>query len=199
MKVKQQNVKSFEFTVDEPEAFFKYIQTNLALFQGHLLILKGDRVSDVLTFLEDNSLCYVNATACELQTKKRQTPVVVAPENNKLTEKVEKKVVETSTVPLERMVIHRPLRSGEELVTNQDVTVFGRVNSGARIECKGNVEIFGLIDGTIIANGEYLLIQHVGSSGVVSFHAQTIDHQHFDGTLKKIMMKNDQLVIKELA
>lgn len=192
MKVKQLTLKAFEFEIEDDEAFIEYYSKNAPLIQGHQLILKGRVSADVRAFLEDKKAVYVDLNEKTLITrKKRSTPVLEEQTNATVmaTADVEKATEKSS-------VYYRPIRSGEGIESENDLVFFGRINSGAIIECSRSVQIFGIIDGLVRSDGEYLLIREIGQ-GSVYFHGEELDKSHLDGKLKLIKYE-DGIVFKDV-
>ena len=192
MKVKQLTLKAFEFEIEEDAAFIEYYSKNAPLIQGHQLILKGKVSADVKAFLEDKKAVYVDLNEKTLVTrKKRSTPVLEEPISAQdFSKENVRKVNEKASV------YYRPIRSGEGIESEDDLVFFGRINSGAIIECSRSVQIFGIIDGLVRSDGEYLLLKEIGQ-GSVFFHGEELDKSHLDGKLKLIKYE-DGIVFKDV-
>jgi septum site-determining protein MinC len=100
-------------------------------------------------------------------------------------------------VKRDKLIISKPLRSGEEIITEDDIVVFARINSGAIIKTDGNAEIFGIVDGHIEVNGDYLILKNI-NKGEVIFNSESLDKTIFNGIIKKITFVDGVLDIKEL-
>jgi len=199
MKLKQQNLKAFELTIDDEEQFRSYLSKNAPLMQGHLLVLTNSPTENLSTFLKEQNFCFVSTENCELNSRKRQTVKVQEepkeenpqPEPTKSEEKVIAPLIE------EKTILHRPVRSGETINAKGDIVVFGRINSGAILNISGNGEFFDIIDGTINCNGDYLILQSIGK-GSVTFNSETINKEILKGSLNLVTYKNG-IIIKEIA
>jgi septum site-determining protein MinC len=193
MKVKQQTLKVFEFEIDESRAFTEYYTKNAPLIQGYLLMLSGNVTAEVLEFLDEKEAVYIDTKAKPLQIrKKRTTAVLDEPFTRGNASSTEVKM------PGEKSptVYYRTVRSGEEIYSDEELVFFGRINSGAVIESSGSVQIFGIIDGLVRSEGEYLLLQHIGQ-GSVFFHGEELDASRLDGKLKLIKYDNG-IIFKDL-
>ena len=194
MKVKQQTLKGFEFEIDDEAAFEEYYEKNAPLLKGHLLILRGKVGSSVQDFLDKRSVGYVNANEKDIVTrKKREDAVVEASVAKPLVNKVLSQ--ETAVIP-ENCVYHRTIRSGEEIESDSDLVFFSRINSGAVIESSRSIQIFGIIDGLVRSDGEYLILREIGK-GTVVFHGEELSKSQLDGQLKLIQYK-DGIIIKDI-
>ena len=189
MKIKQQTLKGFECDIDDASAFKTYYTKNAPLMQGHLLILKGAVTTEIKAFLDDKKAIYVDATENELSTrKKRSTAVLELPEAE---------VVKSAPATASNVVYHRTIRSGEEISSSDNLVFMQRINNGALIESTGSISIFGIIDGLVRSDGDYLLLQNIGK-GTVFFHGEELDKSQFSGQMKLVEYKNAQIVIKEV-
>ena len=194
MKVKQQTLKGFEFDIDSDEAFKEYFIKNAPLLNGHLLILKGTVSENVQSFLEDKSVAYINANEKNLQTRKKRSTAVL---DDSLTRSIENQLNEAGAIhPKENTVYYRPIRSGEEIESQTDLVFFSRINSGAVIESSRSIQVFGIIDGLVRSDGDYLILKEIGK-GNVFFHGEELDKSQFDGQLKLIRYQYG-IVVKDI-
>lgn len=194
MKVKQQTLKGFEFEIDDEAEFEEYYQKNAPLLNGHLLILRGKVSKDIQNYLDKKSVAYVNKNEKNIVTRKKREEAVV--EDSPTKPFVNKTVVIDTAVIPENCVYHRPIRSGEEIESDSDLVFFSRINSGAVIESSRSIQIFGIIDGLVRSDGEYLILREIGK-GTVVFHGEELTKSQFDGQLKLIQYK-DGIVMKDI-
>jgi septum site-determining protein MinC len=94
-------------------------------------------------------------------------------------------------------VYYRTIRSGEAINSQNELVFFERINSGAVIECSQSVQVFGIIEGLIRCDGEYILLKEIGQ-GTVLFHGEELDKSQFDGRLKLVKFNKNAIVIKEI-
>lgn len=192
MKVKQLTLKAFEFEVDSTESFIDYYTKNAPLIQGHLLILKGDVNSEIQSFLQERNIAYINSNETSLLTrKKRSSAVLQEPALQEPTP-----VQEAPSLAKSSSVYYRPIRSGEAIELEEDCVFLARINSGAIISTSACVQLFGIIDGIVRSDGEYLLLKEIGQ-GSVFFHGEELDKSQFDGRLK-LVQYNNGIVIKDI-
>lgn len=192
MKVKQLTLKAFEFEIEDDDAFIEYYSKNAPLIQGHQMILKGDVSKEIKHFLDSKKAVYVDANEQTLITRKKRSSAVLEdvqtrlePELNQAIDKKKKSTV-----------YYRPIRSGEGIESEDELVFFGRINSGAIIECSRSVQIFGIIDGIVRSDGEYILLKEIGQ-GTVFFHGEELDKSQLDGKLKLIKYENG-IVLKDV-
>ncbi len=194
MKVKQQTLKGFEFEIDSDEAFEEYYTKNAPLLNGHLLILSGEVTPKIRSLLDARSVAYIDANEKNIITRKKKSTAVL---EEPPVEMFSNQVSEKGAPPLEKTrVYHRPIRSGEAITSEVDLVFFSRINSGATIESSRSIQIFGIIDGLIRSDGEFLILKEIGK-GTVVFHGEELDKSQLDGRLKLIQFK-DGIVIKDI-
>ena len=192
MKVKQQTLKGFECEIDDAQAFKDYYTKNAPLMQGHLLILKGNVSNEIKVFLDTQKSAYIDANEKTLSTRKKRSTAVLEPAEIETSVKIEENEVQPKS-----RIYHRTIRSGEEICIDDNLVFTGRINSGALIESSRSIEVFGIIDGLVRSDGEYLLLKNIGK-GTVVFHGEELEKSQFNGQLKLIEYKNSQIVIKEV-
>ena len=192
MKIKQQTLKGFECEIDDTEAFKKYYIKNAPLMHGHLLILKGIVNTELKVFLDEHNAIYVDANEQTLSTRKKRSTVVLDLPEIELEAKIQEDEKKSSN-----LVYHRTIRSGEEIFEDNNLVFTGRINNGALIESSACIQVFGIIDGLIKCDGEYILLQNIGK-GTVFFHGEELNALDFNGQLKLVEYKNAQIVIKEV-
>ena len=193
MKVKQQTLKGFECEVESTEDFIQYYTKNAPLMQGHLLILQGKVTAEVKAYLDEKKAPYVDANERPLQTRKKRSTAVLQELKTPEVE-VEKTGEKTEAVS---MVFHRTIRSGEAIHIDENLVFFGRINSGALVETTKSVQSFGIIDGIIRSEGEFLIIKNIGLGSVI-FHGEELDRTSFNGELKLVEYKNSAIEIKDI-
>jgi len=194
MKVKQQTLKGFECDIDDIDTFKSYYSKNAPLMQGHLLILKGKVDSKLKAFLDEKSAVYIDGNEKALLTrKKRSTAVLEVPvveTDNEDTNAVKEEVAQST-------IYHRTVRSGEAIQSSNNLVFMGRINSGALIESSSSIQLFGIIDGLVRSDGDYILLKDIGK-GTVFFHGEELDNSQFNGQLKLIEYKDGTIVVKEV-
>lgn len=194
MKVKQLTLKAFEFELesDNAQSFIEYYTKNEPLIQGHLMILKGDVNAEVQNFLDEKKVVYVNANEKSLLTRKKQSiPVLQEPSTQESRTRQDAPEMNKKSV-----IYYRPIRSGEAIELEEDGVFLSRVNSGAVIATSASMQLFGIIDGIIRSDGEYLVLKEIGQ-GSVFFHGEELDKSKFDGQLK-LVKYNNGIEIKDI-
>ncbi len=83
------------------------------------------------------------------------------------------------------IVVTKNLRSGEAIETDLDVTVVGRINSGAKVKTSANATILEAVDGDVEVWGDYLMIKTIGK-GTVTFRGEQIKKESLNGKMKLV-------------
>jgi septum site-determining protein MinC len=188
MKTKQKHLKVLEIIIDDKSEFFSYADKNYLLLKNFLFELSGNVDSEVKEFLDSRNISYVTSDVFkskEMFRKKSSGSLNDLLKNKKSDEKPKK------------ITINETLRSGQEIDVDVDLTIFGRINSGSRVISSKNIEVFNEIDGTVICNGDYLVIKSI-NNGSVMFKDTILDPEDFDGSYKIVYLENNQVKMKEL-
>lgn len=191
MKVKQQTLKGFECDINDDEAFKSYYTKNAPLMQGHLLILKGSVSPEVKAFLDDKKATYIDSNEKVLLTRKKRSNAVLEIDEVKTSLNPSLQAEEKS------VVFNRPIRSGEAINVDENLLFTQRINSGALIESSRSIQVFGIIDGLVRSDGEYLLLKNIGK-GTVVFHGEELETSQFNGQLKLVQYIDGAIVTKEI-
>lgn len=197
MKVKQKSIRAFVFTVSGPEdegELFGYIEQNREILQSFLIVIEGELSEAARTRLGETGLKVVTE-AGTLHARERHAPATPAepaaphpaPESAEALPPAEGGLINYTA----------PIRSGTALECEDDIAVFGRINSGAKVFAKKNAIIFSTIDGTVVASGEYLIVKAIGK-GQLFFHGEEIKAESLNGRLCKVTLEKGQPRYEEL-
>ncbi len=189
IKAKQKNLRVFEIEIDSKDEFFAYMEKNYILLKEYLLVLRGSVDSEVEEYLRVRAIGFYNASLKPLN-KLSSTNIDIEYKNSEESEEVEER-------GRGDVCFFRTIRSGEEIEENGSVSIFGRVNSGSRIFSKGNISIFGEVDGVVESEGDFMVIQKIGSGHVV-FKGEILDNDKIVGGMKKIYLKNEIIIIEDV-
>lgn len=198
VKTRQKSFRAFVFVEGEVEETIAYIDKNLGFLQRFLLIfaysLKGE-YEPLHSYLIAKALNFVESSTGMRLDLESKTPNAMNLKNN--TEGIVATKTEVEKQPINTLVLHRTIRSGEEIITQGDVTIFGRINSGAHIQSGGNVQIFGEIGGNVFCDGEYMILGQVGEGNVL-FQGEILDKALLKHLRNKVYRQQDTIVIEEL-
>jgi septum site-determining protein MinC len=207
LKVKQHTLLSFEFTIGDSsfDSFSSYLEKNRELLKNHLIVFRETPSEEIEELLSSESICYINRENCSINMrKKRVTPFEIDVDsikpvgsNSDSDESLKPPNLSTGGSG----AFHRPIRSGELIETDGNVTVLSRMNSGSEITAGGNVQIFGVIDGKVECNGSYMIVSRIGEKGNVIFNGIILDKKLFTSKQPKLvkLSTDGKLSIEELA
>ena len=223
VKTRQKNFRAFIFVEGETDETIAYIAKNLELLKSLLLVFAyplRERVplleylsAEGLHFVQANSVenlglessvikeshnfANINATQTHDSISPAQVPNKIDSAPNIESKSVSKSSTLDSTHTKDTLVLHRTIRSGEEIITQSDITIFGRINSGAHIQSEGNVQIFGAISGNVFCNGAYMILGKVGEGNLL-FQGEILDKTLLQYPYNKVYKRQDSIIIEEL-
>jgi len=198
MKVTQKNVRVFHIEIDEEEAFLDYFRKNSLLLKEFFLLIEGNVTKNIAFVLEQSGVCYKEINGCNIRlgSLKKEVPSL---EETPQKEVQEACVAEPKHVP-KLKVFDRPIRSGEEIHESVPVVIFGRVNSGAKVFCEESMSVYGVIDGLVQCDGEYIVTSGMSPRGHLIFNGEIVERSSIkESTLQKITMREGLLEIKEIV
>jgi septum site-determining protein MinC len=202
MKVTQKNVRVFHIEIDDEAAFLDYFKKNSPLLKEFFLLIEGEMTPKIAFVLEQSGVCYKEINQCQIRfgaIKKEAPSVEETPAKEPMQENV--KPQESSLVQQRKLKLYdRPIRSGEEIHETLPIVIFGRVNSGAKVFCEESMSIYGMIDGLVQCDGEYIVLSGISPRGHVIFNGQIVDRESIkENVLQKIIMRDHALEIKEVV
>ena len=198
MRVTQKNVRVFHIEIDDEQAFLDYFRKNSLLLKEFFLLIEGSITKNIAFVLEQSGVCYKEINGCNIRLgslKKELPSLEEAPK-----QEVQEAQVEEPK-PIQKLrIFDRPIRSGEEIHENVPVVIFGRVNSGAKVFCEDSMSIYGVIDGLVQCDGEYLIVGGMTPRGHLIFNGEIVERSSIkDAVLQKITMREGLVEIKEMV
>ncbi len=210
IKAKQKSVRVFDIKIENEKEFFPYMDKNLILLKEFILVISGDITSKITTYLEGHNICFIIAEDCNLKLKSKPDSAtnsdIITPNNHekpiiddKITINSQQNGIVHKVEEIKTLLLERPVRSGEEIIHSGDVTIFGRVNSASKVLAEGNVEVYGLIDGLVQCDGDYMVVKELGKGHII-FNGDILERELFDGKLKKVTYNSGsaQVEIKDI-
>ncbi len=204
MKAKQKTIRIFELEVEDESQFFDYMDKNIILLKDYFLLIHGTLTNKMREYLEEKGTCFKEADSCKLKISSKSN---MPKKNDTISKEIAAKPAAKLQMPQEEeeevttksttLLYQKPVRSGEEIIHEGDITIFGRVNSAAKVLCTGNVRVFGRIDGLVQCDGEYMIAKEVGK-GYIVFNGDILEKELFDGNLKKITRSEEGAVVKDI-
>ena len=198
MTVKQKNLRVFHINIEKKEKFFDYFEKNKIILKEFFLLIDGEIDEQICEILDKNGICFKNINKCNLKLSNVKKEMVVPVDKEKKETNLEKEAAES--IPKEKLKIYeRPIRSGEEINEDLPVVVFGRINSGAKLFTSQSVSIYGIIDGLVQCDGDYIVLNGIGQAGNLIFNGEIIDKNSLKkDVLQKITYNNSVIKIKEV-
>jgi len=196
MKAKQKNIRVFELNIENEDDFFSYMDKNIILLKDYLLLVNGTITSKMSEYLDEKGCCYKQMQDCNLKLGAKEAKSEKK-EDSKPIEIVQYVEVEDEKQELTTLTYHTPIRSGTIVEHDGDITIFGRVNSGAKVICGGNLSVYDSVDGIVECDGDYMILKDI-QKGYAVFNGDILEKELFDGALKKITKSIDGPVVKDL-
>lgn len=201
MKVTQKNVRVFHIEIEDEKAFLEYFRKNSLLLKEFFLLIEGEITKNIAFVLEQSGVCYKDINHCSIRFGglKKEVPSL---EEKSLTKEVKEEMalVQEPKQTRKLKLFDRPIRSGEEIHESMPVVIFGRVNSGAKVFCEESMSIYGIIDGLVQCDGEYIVLNGISPRGHLIFNGEIVERNHIkENILQKIVMREGLLEIKEIV
>lgn len=196
MIVKQKNLRVFHINIDDKDVFIEYFNKNRVLLKEFFLLVEGQVNDEVIKLLDDAGICFKDISSCNLKLSSVKKEIETVKKED-VKEKVEEKIKSLSKENLR--MFDRPIRSGEEINEDLPVVVFGRINSGAKLFSTQSVSVYGIIDGLVQCDGDYIVLNGIGSHGNLIFNGEIIDKESLKkDVLQKITINNSKVKVKEI-
>jgi len=202
MTVKQKNLRVFHIKIEDSKVFLEYFVKNQILLKEFFLLLEGKVDVQTQNFLDEEQVCYKCIDNCKLRLGSVKQELHVEPKMEEKQSKHEQKYLDiVEPISEDKLKVYeRPIRSGEEINEDLPLVVFGRINSGAKLFCTQSVTIYGIIDGLVQCDGNFILLNGIGVHGNLIFNGEIIDRDKLkDNMLQKISIKDSKVDIKEIA
>ena len=156
--MRQKTIRAFE--VDNFEELQKIVESKYKLIQNYYFILKENN-EKIENFLREKALNYIVEN--NLFTSKKEII-----EEVKIIEK--EKIIEKK---INTKIYDKIIRGGVEIESDENLIFLSRINAGAKIKTSGNVEIFDECEGSVICDGDYLVINK-NVKGTIIFRGEDI-------------------------
>lgn len=199
LKSKQYSVKVYETNIVDEDKFITFFEKYKLLFVDYLIVINGALPQKAREYLEANSIYYlVNVM---LPRAKEHKVVIQALEDEKQQNQLEQQKAQEKLEELSHRlqnnlkVIDTLVRSGVELVVEQDLLLLGRLNSGATIRCSGNLIVTQVVEGSIYCEGNFMMLS-ASKKATIVFHGVQVDVSLLAEKLHRIEFENGKISIK---
>ncbi|MDR3162609.1 MAG: hypothetical protein LBT81_01955 [Helicobacteraceae bacterium] len=177
MRVKQTNLRCFEFESPDAEEFIEYIKTHEALLKSYVFLLKGRFDAEIDRFLKEGKFVYAWAERSVRLFSRSVSAPVLRSEGGKT------------------LIVRKPVRSGETIRADSDAIFLARVNSGSRIEVSGCVTLLAPLFGMLVCEGGCALLRGIGKGGLLIFHGAVFEERE---TGLRCFWENGRAEIEEM-
>ena len=200
MKVTQKNVRVFHIEIDDEASFLDYFRKNSLLLREFLLLIEGSITKNITFVLEQSGVCYKEINQCAIRFGGIKKEPSSHDETPLAKENISEVVSEQSKQSPKLKLYDRPIRSGEEIAENLPIVIFGRVNSGAKVFSEESMSIYGIIDGLVQCDGDYIVLSGISPRGHLIFNGEIVDREMLkQNVLQKIVMRDNVIEIKEVV
>jgi len=210
MQIKQRNLRVFHAVVDDEKAFLEFLEKNTPLLREFFLLIEGEVTKGIVLYLQEAGICFRDISNCNLKLsspkRDKDDREKIRPKQESLLPKEEKKVTKEEIIESKEPekeagleVFNRPIRSGEELHLDSDCVIFGRVNSGAKLFCEKSLTLYGIIDGFVQCDGEFIILRGISPKGVLLFGGELVSSNLLESDkLQKITSLGKEIKVEEI-
>ena len=194
MRNKQYSVKVFETTLTDDNQFISFFNTNYNLFKDYLIVIHGDLSPEILAFLEEKNLHYLNnVTLPKNQGRKAVEEQIAVQKEQQL--QVEQELVKLSDRLQNNLKVQDTLiRSGQDVKIEGDLLLLNRVNSAATLTVNGNLIVTQLVEGAIRCYGNFMMLKASPKANIV-FHDVVVDNVLLKERLNRVELINNEIRI----
>ena len=194
MRNKQYSVKVFETTLTDDNQFISFFNTNYNLFKDYLIVIHGDLSPEILAFLEEKNLHYLNnVTLPKNQGRKAVEEQIAVQKEQQL--QVEQELVKLSDRLQNNLKVQDTLiRSGQDVKIEGDLLLLNRVNSAATLTVDGNLIVTQLVEGAIRCYGNFMMLKASPKANIV-FHDVVVDNVLLKERLNRVELINNEIRI----
>ena len=156
--MRQKTIRAFE--IDNFEELQKMVESKYKLIQNYYFILK-EKDKKIEEFLKQKSLSYIIENNIFTYNKEIVEEVKIIEKEKIIEKKINTKIYD------------KIIRGGVEIENDENLIFLERINAGAKIKTSGNIEIFDECEGSVICDGDYLLINK-NIKGTIIFNGENI-------------------------
>jgi septum site-determining protein MinC len=155
--MKQKTIRAF--IIEDFNNLKNVVNSKYDLIKNYYFILK-EKNEEIENFLKEKNLSYfVENNMFTLKKEKTQEIRVIEKE------KIVEKRVSTK-------IYDKIIRAGMEIDTDENLVFLNRINAGAKIKSSGNIEMFAECEGSVICDGDYLIVKK--NRGNIIFRGENI-------------------------
>ncbi|ACM92698.1 conserved hypothetical protein [Nautilia profundicola AmH] len=170
--MRQKTIRVFE--VDDYENLIKVVESKYELIKNYYFLLKESN-KEIENFLRSKNLSYFVSNSEGFTPKKEISQEIKV---------VEKEIIKK--IKTETRIYDKIIRSGEEILTEDNLVFLNRINAGAKIKSSGNIEIFDECEGRVVCDGDYMIVKR-NIKGTIIFKGADI------GKIDKLTLISDNM------
>jgi hypothetical protein len=184
----------FETTLTDDNQFISFFNTNYNLFKDYLIVIHGDLSPQILAFLEEKNLHYLNNVTLPKNQGRRAVEEQIAVQKEQQ-QQVEKELVKLSDRLQNNLKVQDTLiRSGQDVRIEADLLLLNRVNSAATLTVDGNLIVTQLVEGAIRCYGNFMMLKASPKANIV-FHDVVVDNVLLKERLNRVELINNEIRI----
>jgi hypothetical protein len=184
----------FETTLTDDNQFISFFNTNYNLFKDYLIVIHGDLSPQILAFLEEKNLHYLNNVTLPKNQGRRAVEEQIAVQKEQQ-QQVEKELVKLSDRLQNNLKVQDTLiRSGQDVRIEGDLLLLNRVNSAATLTVDGNLIVTQLVEGAIRCYGNFMMLKASPKANIV-FHDVVVDNVLLKERLNRVELINNEIRI----
>jgi len=176
MKTKQKSVRIFEIITNDYEKLTNFIEKKGILLKRFLLVIKteNEKIKDYFK----NKPYEVRFVRPDFDASDEKididedSQVKVVEKIIKVPVEVEK-IVEKDVDSTKTEIFDKIIRSGFEINSKNKLIFLDRINAGAKIYSDSEIELFGEVFGTVICNGNYMIVKKA-QKGTIIFNNEEL-------------------------
>jgi septum site-determining protein MinC len=142
--MKQKTIRTF--VVEDFNNLKNVVNSKYDLIKNYYFLLK-ERNKEIENFLKEKNLNYIVENNIFIFKKEKTQEFKVIEKEKILEKRVNTKIYD------------KIIRAGVEIDTDENLIFLNRINAGAKIKSSGNIEIFDECEGSVICEGDYLIIK----------------------------------------
>ncbi|GAX87103.1 septum site-determining protein MinC [Lebetimonas natsushimae] len=155
--MKQKTIRAF--IVEDFNNLKNVVNSKYELVKNYYFLLK-EKNEEIEKFLKEKNLNYFIENNMFTFSKEKTKEIKIIEKEKLIEKRVNTKIYD------------KIIRAGVEIETDENLIFLNRINAGAKIKSSGNVEIFGECEGSVICEGDYLIVKK--NRGNIIFRGENI-------------------------
>ena len=193
IRADQYNTKLMEihFYDDNIETLINFIEKNLPVLQKFILNIHTDIDEDRLirniNKYEKDLIYIINK-----KIPSKTITNIKEPEKTLINTNISKNADNEKPIKF----IDKIIRGGEELILSEPAVIIGNINLDGIVKTTDNLIVLGKINGTVICDGEILIIKNVSDKAIVLFNGTKITVESKECNLIKLKKQDEKITVE---